>query len=137
MRAAEAGRRGLSVGKRLRSRSQSQSQDVTLGHLFPSIVQAKVLTLRVKPPVMTGVSFILSFILLTNEPGYNETRTCATGNRRGPISETPEGWGRGVPRPQCGHQEEIIEGSLHRQNSRDASRCRNSVPGSKISLQVR
>ena len=32
------------------------------------IVQAKVLALRVKPPVMTGGSFILSFIHSTNEP---------------------------------------------------------------------
>lgn len=37
-------------------------------HRFPSIVQAKVLALRVKPPVMTGGSFILSFIHSTNEP---------------------------------------------------------------------
>ena len=32
---------------------------------------------------------------------------------------------------------EIIESSLHRQNSRGASRCRTSVPDSEVSLQVR
>lgn len=60
MRTAEACGRGLPFGKRLRSLSLQCHLGV--------IVQAKVLALRVKPPVMTGGSFILSFIHSTNEP---------------------------------------------------------------------
>ena len=62
--------------------------------------------------VITRLDPVQLHCVLNQVPGTLPSTVGAAGNEPGPISETPGGWGRGVPRPQCGHQEEIIEGSL-------------------------